>query len=83
MNNVFIYCEVEDGRPAEVSLEILTKGRSLADLIGTKVEVIVLGAGLSNIEEEPQSLVCFHSNAKRVWSLNKLRQLKGLLRSYK
>ena len=52
MNNVFIYCEVEDGKPAEVSLEILTKGRGLADQIGAKVEVIVLGSGLNKIEEE-------------------------------
>ena len=52
MNNVFIYCEIEDGKPAEVSLEILTKGRSLADQIGAKVEVIVLGTGLKKVEEE-------------------------------
>jgi electron transfer flavoprotein alpha subunit len=52
VNNVFIYCEVEDGKPAEVSLEILTKGRALADQIGAKVEVIVLGANLKKIEEE-------------------------------
>jgi hypothetical protein len=30
MNNVFVYCEIEDGQVAEVSLELLTKGRSLA-----------------------------------------------------
>lgn len=52
MNNVFIYCEVEDGKPAEVSLEILTKGRTLANQIGAKVEVIVLGTGFKKIEEE-------------------------------
>ncbi|WP_234406788.1 hypothetical protein [Prolixibacter bellariivorans] len=28
MNNVFVYCEVEDGVVAEVSQELLTKGRS-------------------------------------------------------
>ena len=55
MNNVFIYCEVEDGQPAEVSLEILTKGRALADQIGAKVEVIVLGSGLKKIEDDYRS----------------------------
>ena len=52
MNNVFVYCEVEDGKPADVSLEILTKGRSLADQIGAKLEAIVLGQGLNKIEKE-------------------------------
>ena len=52
MNNVFVYCEVEDGKPADVSLEILTKGRSLADQIGAKLEAIVLGQGLGEIEQE-------------------------------
>jgi electron transfer flavoprotein alpha subunit len=52
VNNVFIYCEVEDGKPAEVSLEILTKGRTLANQIGAKVEVIVLGTGFKKIEDE-------------------------------
>lgn len=52
MNNVFVYCEVEDGKPADVSLEILTKGRSLADQIGAKLEAIVLGQGLNKIETE-------------------------------
>ena len=52
MNNVFVYCEVEDGKPADVSLEILTKGRSLADQIGAKLEAIVLGHNLNNVEKE-------------------------------
>jgi len=52
VNNVFIYCELEEGKPAEVSLEILTKGRSLADQIGAKVEVIALGSGLQKVEDE-------------------------------
>jgi electron transfer flavoprotein alpha subunit len=51
VNNVFVYCEVEDGKPADVSLEILTKGRSLADQIGAKLEAIVLGQGLGKIEK--------------------------------
>jgi hypothetical protein len=31
MNNVFVYCEVEGTTVAEVSLELLTKGRKLAN----------------------------------------------------
>lgn len=52
MNNVFVYCELEDGKLADVSLEILTKGRSLANQIGAKLETIVLGQNLNTIEKE-------------------------------
>ena len=30
MNSVFVYCEIEEGTVADVSLELLTKGRTLA-----------------------------------------------------
>ena len=30
-NNLIVYCEYEDGKVADVSLELLTKGRALAD----------------------------------------------------
>ena len=28
MNSVFVYCEIEEGTVADVSLELLTKGRA-------------------------------------------------------
>lgn len=34
---------------------------------------------LSNVEEEPQSLVCFNSHSKRMWCLQKLRWIKSLI----
>ncbi len=53
MNNVFIYCELtEEGHIADVSLELLTKGRSLANELGVKVEAIVIGHDLKGIEKE-------------------------------
>ena len=33
-NNIIVYLENEDGRVADVSLELLTKGRVLADRLG-------------------------------------------------
>ena len=44
MNSVFVYCEIEDGVVADVSLVFLTKGRTLATQLGVKLEAIVLGA---------------------------------------
>ena len=34
MNNVFVYCELEGTTVAEVSKELLTKGRKLANTLG-------------------------------------------------
>ena len=33
MNNVFVYCEIEGTTVEEVSLELLTKGRKLANTL--------------------------------------------------
>ena len=52
MNNIIVYCELEGKLVSDVSLELLTKARSLADLLGCKVEAIVLGSGISGIENE-------------------------------
>lgn len=50
MNNLFVYLEIEEGVVADVSLELLTKGRSLASQLDCKLEAIAAGAGLENIE---------------------------------
>ena len=49
MNNLFVYCEIEDGIVADVSLELLTKGRSLANQLGCKMEAIAIGSQLDTI----------------------------------
>lgn len=52
MNNIFVYCEIEDGKVADVSLELLTKGRVLADTLGCELEALALGHNLAGIEKE-------------------------------
>jgi len=52
VNNIFVYCEIEDGQVADVSLELLTKARSLADQLSCKVEAVVLGSGLNGIDKQ-------------------------------
>ncbi|MCT4600242.1 MAG: electron transfer flavoprotein subunit alpha/FixB family protein [Marinifilaceae bacterium] len=52
MNNVFVYCEIEDGIIADVSLELLTKGRSLANELNCKLEAVVIGSNLSGVEKQ-------------------------------
>ncbi|GAB6395210.1 MAG: electron transfer flavoprotein subunit alpha [Bacteroidales bacterium] len=49
MNNLYVYCEIEDGIVADVSLELLTKGRSLAATLGCKLEAVAIGNGLEGV----------------------------------
>lgn len=50
MNNVFVYIELEGGKVADVSLELLTKGRELATTLGVKLEAVVIGEHLQGVE---------------------------------
>ncbi|MCF8295623.1 MAG: electron transfer flavoprotein subunit alpha/FixB family protein [Bacteroidales bacterium] len=52
MDNIFVYCEIDEGKLADVSLELLTKGRNLADTLGCKLEALVIGKDLKGIEKE-------------------------------
>lgn len=52
MNSVYVYCEIEGTTIAEVSLELLTKGYSLAQELGVKLEAVVAGSGITNKVEE-------------------------------
>ena len=52
MNNLFVYCEIEDGIIADVSLELLTKGRSLANQLNCQLEAVVVGSKLDGIEKQ-------------------------------
>ncbi|MDR1499893.1 MAG: electron transfer flavoprotein subunit alpha/FixB family protein [Tannerellaceae bacterium] len=52
MNNLYVYCEIEDGIVADVSLELLTKGRALATTLGCGLEAVAAGHNLGGIGEQ-------------------------------
>ena len=53
MNNVFVYIEIEGTKVAEVSQELLTKGRKLANQLGVDLEAVVAGTGIKgNVEDQ-------------------------------
>ena len=52
MNNVFVYCEIDKTTIEEVSLELLTKGRKLANRLGVQLEAVAVGSGMKGMEEE-------------------------------
>ncbi len=52
MNNLFVYCELDEGTVVDVSLELLTKGRTLANRLGCRLEAVVIGNQLEGIEKQ-------------------------------
>ena len=51
MNNILVYCEYDEGTIADVSLELLTKGRKLADELKCGLEALVIGQNLDELEK--------------------------------
>ncbi len=56
MNNIIVYCEIDEGKVADVSFELLTKGRGLATQLKCKLEALVIGSNVGNL---PQQLFPF------------------------
>ena len=53
MNNILVFCEVtEEQHIAEVSLELCSKARKLADRLGSRLDAIVIGNEIKNIENQ-------------------------------
>ena len=52
MNNVFVYLEIEGTTVADVSLELLTKGRKLANQLGCQLKAVAAGNNLAGIEKQ-------------------------------
>lgn len=52
MNNVFVYCEIDGTTVEEVSFELLTKGRKLANELGVRLEAVAVGCGIKGKVEK-------------------------------
>ena len=52
MNNVFVYIEVEEQTIADVSLELLTKGRELASTLGVNLAAVLFGQNVRSLAPE-------------------------------
>ena len=49
IGNVWVFIEQEGGKIADVSLELVCKGRELAQQLGVKTEALLLGNGVELI----------------------------------
>lgn len=52
MNNIIVYLEIEEGVVADVSLELLTKGRKLANQLNVDLDAVAIGDGLDTVKEQ-------------------------------
>ena len=52
MENVFVYVEIEGTTVQEVSQELLTKGRKLANELGVELHAVVIGTGIKGKVED-------------------------------
>jgi len=52
MKSIFVYCEVENGKVAEISLELLSAGKRLAEKLKSPLEAMVFGAGLDDVSNQ-------------------------------
>lgn len=52
MKSVFVYCEAENQKVAEISIELLSAGKRLAQKLGCPLEAMVFGKDLKNINNQ-------------------------------
>ena len=50
MKSVMVYCEVENQKVADISLELLSAGKRLAQKLGSPLVAMIFGSGLNGIE---------------------------------
>jgi electron transfer flavoprotein alpha subunit len=62
VNSIFVICELDEGKIVDVSLELMTKGRSLANQLKCKLEALVIGHKLDKIESQ-----LYLYGADKVW----------------
>jgi len=52
MKNVLVYCEIDEGKVVDVSLELLSKGKKLAEELKVKLEAVAIGSNLAGLETQ-------------------------------
>lgn len=52
MNNICVFCEIENGQVVDVSLELLSKAHHLAEKLNCSVEALAIGHNLGSISKQ-------------------------------
>ncbi|MFI5252629.1 MAG: electron transfer flavoprotein subunit alpha/FixB family protein [Bacteroidota bacterium] len=87
-NEVWVFIEQRDGKPADVSLELLSKGYKLADTMGGKLKAIIIGERVKDLAAitfnfgVDECLIVEHPDLKDYKTLPYSRILIDLVRKY-
>ncbi len=51
-NEVWVFVEQRSGKPAEVSFELLSKGRKLAEILKGTLKAVVIGSEMQKVAQQ-------------------------------
>lgn len=86
-NEVWVFIEQKDGRPVDVSLELLCKGHKLSQSMGGKLKSVIIGNDVKSIAEETfrfgsdEAILIDHPSLKNYRTLPYSRILNDLIKS--
>jgi len=84
-NEVWVFIEQRNGKPADVSFELLCKGRKLAEQLGGPLKAVVIGDNVKDIAEKTfvygatEALLIQHKDLKHYRNAPYSRILNGLI----
>lgn len=87
-NEVWVFIEQRDGKPADVSFELLCKGLKLSDAMKGKLKAIVIGDNLNEIVEQTftygadETIVIEHPSLKHYQTIPYSRILNELIKKH-
>ncbi len=87
--DVWVFVEQRNGKPADVSFELLSKGRKLASSLNGKLKSVVIGSNVKSIAEETfkygadESFVIDHKDLDHYLTMPYSRILIELIETYK
>lgn len=88
-HQVWVYIEQRNGKPADVSFELLSKGRKLAETLGGTLKAVLIGQDLQALAQETfrygvtEALVVDHPDLKDYNTLPYARVLGTLVDQYR
>ncbi|MDR1679739.1 MAG: electron transfer flavoprotein subunit alpha/FixB family protein [Prevotellaceae bacterium] len=86
MNNIIVYLEIEENIVGDVSLELLTKGRTLANQLGCNLDAVAVGYQLDKIAAQvfPYGVdTLFLLDDKRLYPYTSLPHTSALVNLFK
>lgn len=88
-DQVWVFVEQRNGKPADVSFELLSKGQKLSQAMGGPLKSVIIGHDLAGLAAETfrygatEALVVDHPDLKQYRTLPYGRILTGLVREHK